>query len=242
MSFVRSIRPISSEAERIAEHTQRLRAVQRGSEQHQLASSLKEINELNLSRRGEQRRYTAFVAAGSLAGAAAAFVLGWQPTFIDVTAESMADFGTLLSYAGAGFRQAGQWIRFLDQHLYAPLVVPTAAAIFITAAIVAAWAVRRLNAVRPAIIMIASWAVLSAPLGAPKALAIGLGGAAGHYAHALYKDVRGGFRLARTVRKIARLPGQAVRAICNPRASYRNLQHRRQARRALRRELKRLEL
>jgi hypothetical protein len=82
---------------------------------------------------------------------------------------------------------------------------------------------KSLNFLAPAIILGTSWSFLSPILGASTALAIGVGGAAGHYAHVVSKD----YQSTRKVMRDIRIMGAAI---FNPRKAWREGQIRKHLR------------
>jgi hypothetical protein len=82
---------------------------------------------------------------------------------------------------------------------------------------------KSLNFVAPAIILGTSWSLLGPILGASTALAIGVGGAAGHYAHVVSKDYHSTRKVMRDVKIVSK-------AFFNPRRAWRESQIRKHVR------------
>jgi hypothetical protein len=89
--------------------------------------------------------------------------------------------------------------------------------------VIAYRAAKSLNFVAPAIILGTSWSFLGPILGSSAALAIGVGGAAGHYAHVVFRDYQSTRKAIRDVKIVAK-------AIVNPRRAWREAKIRKHVR------------
>jgi hypothetical protein len=145
-------------------------------------------------------RYASYVAAGGLLGAFCSYVLGWTPTVKDISSRSFHLVGALMKGGGTIFNTVGDFIDTAGQYL--PEVVVGAICFLILA--ITYKILKSLNFIAPAIILGASWALLGPVLGTSAAVAIGVGGVAGHYAHVVSKDAESTRRGVRNVRIVAK--------------------------------------
>jgi hypothetical protein len=168
-------------------------------------------------------RYAAYVTAGGLLGAFSSYALGWTPSFNDIASRSLRLTGAIMTGGGTLFTKVGDFVDTIE-HYVPPYVAGPVAGITLVIMIVTAYrAAKSLNFVAPAIILGTSWSFLGPILGASTALAIGVGGAAGHYAHVVSKD----YQSTRKVLRDAKIVG---RAIVNPGRAWREAKIRKQVR------------
>jgi hypothetical protein len=159
-------------------------------------------------------RYAVYVTAGGLAGALSSYALGWTPSMNDIASRSLRLTGAIMTGGGTLFTRVGEFVDTVGQYV-PPYVAGPVAGLTLVIMLVAAYRVARsLNFVAPAVILATSWGILGPILGASTALAIGVGGAAGHYAHVVSKD----YRSTRKVMRDAKIAGQAI---INPRRAWR---------------------
>jgi hypothetical protein len=168
-------------------------------------------------------RYAAFVMAGGLAGAFSSYVLGWTPSMKDIASRSLHLTGAIMTSGGTLFIKLGDFVDAVGRYLPPYLAGPVAGAMLVIALVVAYRAAKSLNFVAPAIILGTSWVLLGPILGDSAALAIGVGGAAGHYAHVVSKDYRSTRKVMRDVKIVSK-------AILNPRRAWREGQIRKHVR------------
>jgi hypothetical protein len=168
-------------------------------------------------------RYTACVTVGGLAGAFSSYVLGWTPSMKDIASRSLHLTGAIMTGAGTLFNKVGDFVDAVGQYV-SPYVAGPVAGVTLVLMLVTAYRVAKsLNFVAPAIILGTSWSFLGPILGASTALAIGFGGAAGHYAHVVSRDYQ-------STRKVMRDITIVCKAIVNPRRAWRDSQMRRHLR------------
>jgi hypothetical protein len=168
-------------------------------------------------------RYAAWVAAGGLAGAFCSYALGWTPSMKDIASRSLHLTGSIMTGGGTLITKAGDFVDavgyYVPPYLAGPVAGVTLAIMLVTAYRVA----RSLNFVAPAIILGTSWSLLGPILGASTALSIGIGGAAGHYAHVVSRDYQSTRKAMRDVKIVSK-------AIVNPRGAWREGKLRKQVR------------
>jgi hypothetical protein len=168
-------------------------------------------------------RYAAYVTAGGLAGAFSSYALGWTPSMTDIASRSLHLTGSIMSGGGTLFTKVGDFVDTVEHYVPPYLAGPVAGLTFVIVLVTAYRAAKSLNFVAPAIILGTSWSLLGPILGASAALAIGAGGAAGHYAHVVSRDYQ-------STRKVMRDLKIAGRAIFNPRRAWREGQMRKNVR------------
>ena len=168
-------------------------------------------------------RYAAYVTLGGLAGAVCSYVVGWTPNMKDIASRSLHLTGTIMTGGGTLFTEVGDFVDTVGRYV-PPYVAGPLAGVALVLMLVAAYRVAKsLNFVAPAIVLGASWSLLGPILGASTALAIGVGGAAGHYAHVVSKDYR-------STRKVLRDVTIVGKAIFTPRRAWRESQMRKHLR------------
>jgi hypothetical protein len=160
-------------------------------------------------------RYAAYVTAGGLLGAFSSYALGWTPSFNDIASRSLRLTGLIMTGGGTLFTKVADFVDTVE-HYVPPYVAGPVAGITLVIMIVIAYRVAKsLNFVAPAIILGTSWTFLGPILGASTALAIGVGGAAGHYAHVISRDYQSTRKAIRDVKIVGT-------AIVNPRKAWRD--------------------
>jgi hypothetical protein len=160
---------------------------------------------------------------GGFAGAFSSYSLGWTPSMKDIASRSLHLTGTIMTGAGTLFTEVGDFVDTVGRYMPPYVAGPVAGVTLVIMLVTAFRAARSLNFVAPAIILGTSWAFLGPILGASTALAIGVGGAAGHYAHVVSKDYQ-------STRKVMRDVEIAGKAILNPRRAWREGQIRKRVR------------
>jgi hypothetical protein len=168
-------------------------------------------------------RYAAYVTVGGLAGALSSYALGWTPSLKDIASRSLHLTGAIMIGGGTLFTKVGDFVDTVG-HYAPPYVAGPVAGIALVIMLATAFrAAKSLNFVAPAIILGTSWSFLGPILGASTALAIGVGGAAGHYAHVVSKDYQSTRKVMRDVKIVSK-------ALFNPRAAWREGQIRKHLR------------
>jgi hypothetical protein len=159
-------------------------------------------------------RYAAYVIVGGLVGAFSSYALGWTPSMKDIASRSLRLTGAIMTSGGTLFTKVGDFVDTVGYYVPPYLAGPVAGVMLVIMLVIAYRAAKSLNFVAPAIILGTSWSFLGPILGASTALAIGVGGAAGHYAHVISKDYQ-------STRKVIRDIKIAGTAIVNPRRAWR---------------------
>ncbi len=168
-------------------------------------------------------RYAAYVTAGGLAGALSSYVLGWTPSMKDIASRSLHLTGAIMTSGGTLFTKVGDFVDMVGYYVPPYVAGPVAGVTLVIMLVTAFRVAKSLNFVAPAIIVGTSWSFLGPILGASTALAIGIGGAAGHYAHVVSKDYQSTRKVVRDVKIVGR-------AILNPRRAWREGQIRKHVR------------
>lgn len=168
-------------------------------------------------------RYAAYVIAGGLLGAFSSYALGWTPSFNDITSRSLRLTGSIMTAGGTLFTKVGDFVDTVEHYMPPYVAGPVAGITLVIMVVIAYRAAKSLNFVAPAIILGTSWGFLGPILGASTALAIGVGGAAGHYAHVVSKDYQSTRKVMRDVKIVGK-------AIVNPRKSWREAKIRKHVR------------
>jgi hypothetical protein len=168
-------------------------------------------------------RYAAYVTVGGLAGAFSSYALGWTPSMKDIASRSLHLTGSIMTGGGTLFNKVGDFVDTVAHYVPPYVAGPVAGVTLVIMLATAYRAAKSLNFVAPAIILGTSWSFLGPILGASTALAIGVGGAAGHYAHVVSKDYQ-------STRKVIRDVKIAGKAIVNPRRAWREGQIRKHLR------------
>jgi hypothetical protein len=159
-------------------------------------------------------RYAAYVAVGGSAGALSSYALGWAPSMKDIASRSLHLTGLIMTGGGTLFTKVGDFVDTVGQYV-PPYLAGLVAGFTLVIMLVTAYRVAKsLNFVAPAIILGVSWSFLGPVLGASTALAIGIGGAAGHYAHVVSRDYQ-------STRKVMRDMKIVGKAIVDPRRAWR---------------------
>ena len=168
-------------------------------------------------------RYAAYVTVGGLAGAFSSYALGWTPSMKDIASRSLHLTGSIMTGGGTLFTKVGDFVDTVG-HYVPPYVAGPVAGVTLVIMLVTAYRVAKsLNFVAPAIILGTSWSFLGPILGASTALAIGVGGAAGHYAHVVSKDYQ-------STRKVMRDVTIVGKAFFHPTRAWRESQIRKHVR------------
>jgi hypothetical protein len=168
-------------------------------------------------------RYVAYVTVGGLAGAISSYVLGWTPSMKDIASRSLHLTGAIMTGGGTLFTKVGDFVDTVGYYVPPYVAGPVAGVTLVIMLVTAYRVAKSLNFVAPTIILGTSWSFLGPILGASTALAIGLGGAAGHYAHVISKDYQ-------STRKVMREVKIASKAIFKPRKAWREGQIRKRLR------------
>jgi hypothetical protein len=168
-------------------------------------------------------RYAAYVTAGGLAGALSSYVLGWTPSMKDIASRSLHLTGAIMTGGGTLFTKVGDFVDMVGYYVPPYVAGPVAGVTLVIMLVTAFRIAKSLNFVAPAIILVTSWSFLGPILGASTALAIGIGGAAGHYAHVVSKDYQSTRKVVRDVKIVGK-------AILNPRRAWREGQIRKHVR------------
>jgi hypothetical protein len=168
-------------------------------------------------------RYAAYVTVGGLAGAFSSYALGWTPSMKDIASRSLHLTGSIMTGGGTLFIKVGDFVDTVG-HYVPPYVAGPVAGVALVIMLVTAYRVAKsLNFVAPAIILGTSWSFLGPILGASTALAIGVGGAAGHYVHVVSKDYQSTRKVMRDVKIVGK-------AFFNPRRAWLESQIRKRVR------------
>ncbi len=168
-------------------------------------------------------RYAAYVTGGGLAGAFSSYALGWTPNMKDIASRSLHLTGVIMTGGGTVFNKVGDFVDAVGYYVPAYVAGPVAGLTLVMMLVTAYRVARSLNFVAPAVILGTSWSFLGPIFGTSTALAIGVGGAAGHYAHVVSMDYQ-------STRKVLRNVTIAGRAILNPRRAWREGQIRKHLR------------
>src|SRR5215467_8554751 len=168
-------------------------------------------------------RYAVYVTVGGLAGAFSSYVLGWTPSMKDVASRSLHLTGSIMTGGGTIFTKVGDFVDAVGYYVPPYVAGPVAGVTLVIMVVTAYRAAKSLNFVAPAIILGTSWSFLGPIFGASTALAVGVGGAAGHYAHVVSRDYQ-------STRKVMRDVEIVGKAMFNPRRAWREGQIRKHVR------------
>jgi hypothetical protein len=168
-------------------------------------------------------RYAAYVTVGGIAGAFSSYALGWTPSMKDIASRSLHLTGSIMTGGGTLFTKVGDFVDTVGHYVPPYVAGPVAGVTLVIMLVTAYRAAKSLNFVAPAIILGTSWSFLGPILGASTALAIGVGGAAGHYAHVVSKDYQSTRKVMRDVKIVGK-------AIFSPRRAWREGQIRKHLR------------
>jgi hypothetical protein len=219
------LKPVSSSLQEAIGHLELIESIKPGSREAQLLQAHTNIRwqAARVVNFRHAWRYTAYVTAGGLAGALSSFALGWTPSMKDIASRSLRLTGAIMTGGGTLFTKVGDFIDTVGYYV-PPYVAGPVAGLTLVITLVAAYRIARsLNFVAPAIILGTSWGLLGPVLGASTALAIGVGAAAGHYAHVVSKDYQ-------STRKVLRDVKIAGKAVVNPRRAWREARIRKHVR------------
>jgi hypothetical protein len=209
-------KPVSHSLQEAIRHVELIEAIKPGSPEAQLLQAHANVNwqaarVVNFRRAW---RYAAYVTVGGLAGALSSYALGWTPSMKDIASRSLRFTGSIMTGGGTLFTKVGDFVDTVGNYV-PPYVAGPVAGLTLVIMLVAVYRVAKsLNFVAPAIILGASWSLLGPILGASTALTIGVGGAAGHYAHVFSRD----YQSTRKAMRDAKIVG---RAVLNPRRAWR---------------------
>jgi hypothetical protein len=210
------LKPVSPSLQEAIEHLELIESITPGSREAQLLQAHTNIRwqAARVVNFRHAWRYAAYVTAGGLAGALSSYALGWTPSMNDIASRSLRLTGAIMTGGGTLFTKVGDFIDTVGYYV-PPYVAGPVAGLTLVIMLVAAYRIARsLNFVAPAIILGTSWGLLGPVLGASTALAIGVGAAAGHYAHVVSKDYQ-------STRKVLRDVKIAGKAVINPRRAWR---------------------
>jgi hypothetical protein len=168
-------------------------------------------------------RYAAYVTVGGISGAFSSYALGWTPSMKDIASRSLHLTGSIMAGGGTLFTKVGDFVDIVGRYVPPYVAGPVAGVTVVFMVVIAYRAAKSLNFVAPAIILGTSWSFLGPILGASTAVAIGVGGAAGHYTHVVSKDYQATRKVMRDVKIVGR-------AIVNPRRAWREGQIRKHLR------------
>lgn len=217
--------PVSHYLHEAVQHLELIESVKPGSAEARLLQAHANIH-WQAARVGNFQhawRYAGYVIAGGLLGAFSSYALGWTPRFNDIASRSLRLTGSIMAGGGTLFTKVGDFVDTVE-HYVPPYVAGPVAGITLVIMVVIAYRVAKsLNFVAPVIIMGTSWSFLGPILGASTALAIGVGGAAGHYTHVISKDYQSTRKVIRDVRIVGK-------AIVNPRRAWREARIRKHVR------------
>jgi hypothetical protein len=209
-------KPVSHSLQEAVQHLELIESIKPGSAEARLLQAQANIHwqAARVVNFRHAWRYATYVTAGGLLGAFSSYALGWTPSFKDIASRSLRLTGSIMTGGGNLFTKVADFVDTVE-HYVPPYVAGPVAGITLVIMIVIAYRVARsLNFVAPAIILGTSWGFLGPILGASTALAIGVGGAAGHYAHVISKDYQ-------STRKVVRDLKIVGKAIVNPRRAWR---------------------
>jgi hypothetical protein len=217
--------PVSPSLEEAMQHLELIESIKPGSAEARLLQAHANIHwqAARVANFQHAWRYATYVSAGGLLGAFSSYVLGWTPSFNDIASRSLRLTGSIMTGGGTLFTKVGDFVDTVE-HYVPPYVAGPVAGITLVIMIVTAYRVARsLNFVAPAIILVTSWSFLGPILGASTALAIGVGGAAGHYVHVVSKDYQSTRKVMRDIKIVGK-------AIVNPRRAWREARIRKNVR------------
>jgi hypothetical protein len=220
-----SSKPVSPSLQEAMQHLELIESIKPGSVEARLLQAQANIpwQAARVVNFHHAWRYAAYITAGGLVGAFSSYALGWTPSFNDIASRSLRLTGSIMTGGGTLFAKVADFVDTVE-HYVPPYVAGPVAGITVVIMIVIAYRVAKsLNFVAPAIILGTSWSFLGPILGGSTALAIGVGGAAGHYAHVISKD----YRSTRKVMRDAKIVGKAI---VSPRRSWREAKIRKHVR------------
>jgi len=212
----RTPKQVSDSSQELERHVSLLESIKPGSPEHEILRANTEVHRetARIVNIRHMWRYASYVTAGGLVGAFCSYVLGWTPSLKDIASHSLHLTGSIMTGGGAVFGLAGDFVDMVGNYVPEAAAGVVAGVICFVLLALGYKIAKSLNFVAPAIILGASWILLTPLLGASAALAIGVGGAAGHYAHVLSKDAESARKAARNVRIVAKTivhPAGAVR-------------------------------
>jgi hypothetical protein len=218
-------KPVSASLQEAMKHLELIESVKPGSPEARLLQAHTNIH-WHAARVFNFRhawRYAAYVTAGGLVGALCSYALGWTPSMNDIASRSLRLTGAIMTSGGTLFTKVGDFVDTVGYYVPPYVAGPVAGVTLVIMLVIAYRVARSLNFVAPAIILGTSWGLLGPVLGPSTALAIGVGGAVGHYAHVISKDYQ-------STRKVVRDVKIAGKAILNPRRAWREAKIRKNVR------------
>jgi hypothetical protein len=194
--------PVPGSLQDASRHVELLESIKPGSPEHEILRAQNEVQRetARVVNVHHMWRYAAYVATGGLLGAFCSYVLGWTPNVTDISSRSLHLVGVIMKGGGNAFSAAGDFVDAAGKYL--PEVAVGAIGFLMLA--IAYKILKSLNFIAPAIILAASWVLLGPVLGASAAMAIGVGGVAGHYAHVVHRDAASTRRVMRNARIVAK--------------------------------------
>ena len=221
----KNVKSVSHSLQQAVQHLELIESIKPGSPEAQLLQAHANIRwqAARVINFRHAWRYAAYVTLGGLAGALSSYVLGWTPNMKDIASRSLHLTGAIMTGGGTLFTKVGDFVDTVGHYVPPYVAGPVAGVTLVMMLVTAYRAAKSLNFVAPAIILGTSWSFLGPILGASTALAIGVGGAAGHYAHVVSKDYR-------STRKVVRDAKIVAKAIFNPRRAWREGQIRKHLR------------
>lgn len=230
-------KPVSHSLQEAVQHLELIESIEPGSAEARLLQAHANIH-WQAARVGNFMhawRYAAYVTVGGLLGVFSSYVLGWTPSFNDIASRSLRLTGSIMTGGGTLFTKVGDFVDTLERYVPPYVAGPVAGITFVIMIVIAYRVAKSLNFVAPVIILGTSWIFLGPILGASTALAIGVGGAAGHYAHVVSRDYQ-------STRKVIRDVTIVGKAIANPSRAWREARIRKLVRARHAAALKKLEV
>jgi hypothetical protein len=207
---------VSQSLQEAAQHLELIESVKPGSPEAQLLQAHANIRwqAARVVNFRQAWRYAAYVTVGGLAGALSSYALGWTPSLKDIASRSLHLTGAIMTGGGILFTKVGDFVDAVGLYVPAYVAGPVAGVTLVLMLVAVYRGAKSLNFVAPAIILGTSWSFLGPILGASTALAIGVGGAAGHYAHVVSRDYQSTRKVIRDVKIVGN-------ALINPRRAWR---------------------
>ena len=218
-------KPVSHSLQESIRHLELIESIKPGSPEAQLLQAHTNIHwqaarVINFRRAW---RYAAYVTVGGLAGALSSYALGWTPSMKDIASRSLHLTGSIMTGGGTLFTKVGDFVDTVGNYVPPSVAGPVAGVTLVIMLVTVYRVAKSLNFIAPAIILGTSWGLLGPILGASTALTIGVGGAAGHYAHVVSKDYQSTRKVMRDVKIVGK-------ALFNPRTAWREGQIRKHLR------------
>jgi hypothetical protein len=209
-------KPVSHSLREAVRHLELIESIKPGSPEAQLLQAHTNIHwqAARVINFRQAWRYAAYVTAGGLAGALSSYALGWAPSMKDIASRSLHLTGSIMTGGGTFFTEVGDFVDTVGNYVPPYVAGPIAGVTLVIMLVTVYRIAKSFNFVAPAIILGTSWSLLGPILGASTALTIGVGGAAGHYAHVVSRD----YQSTRKVMRDAKIVGNAI---FNPRKAWR---------------------